>query len=121
MILVADDEQAIRELVSGELKSFGYRVLTAANGEEAVQLFRQHADEVRLLITDGAMPVRDGWQTIRALREQRPGLPVILASGESSGGGEEATGVVVVPKPFALEEILIAIGTCLRTDRQSVG
>ena len=117
LILVADDEQAIRELVSAELASFGYRVLTAANGEEAAQLFQKHAAEVRLLITDSAMPVMDGRSTIRALREQRADLPVILASGEAGEDDETMTGVVVVNKPFALEEMLVAIKKCLRNER----
>lgn len=57
MILVADDEQAIRELMKSELMTFGYRVKTVSNGAEAVAMFRLHQAEVRLLITDNAMPV----------------------------------------------------------------
>ena len=82
LILVADDEKAIRELVTSELTAFGYRVLAATNGAEAVALFRQHAGEVRLFITDQAMPVMDGSHAIAELRQLKPGLPVILTSGE---------------------------------------
>ena len=106
-ILVADDEIAIRELVAAELDSFGYRVLKAADGAEAVALFRQHADEVRLFITDGAMPVMSGAQAITELRKLEPGLPVILTSAEVEA--EIPEGVVAVTKPFALEELLTAI------------
>jgi CheY-like chemotaxis protein len=106
LILVADDEKAIRELVAAELTAFGYRVLTATNGAEALAQFRAHADEVRLLITDSAMPVMDGHQAVAELRKLKPGLPVILTSGELEA--DKADGVVV-NKPFALEELLTAI------------
>ncbi len=106
LILVADDEKAIRELIAAELTAFGYRVLTATNGAEAVAQFRAHAEEVRLFITDSAMPVMDGHQAVAELRKLRPGLPVILTSGELEA--DKADGVAV-SKPFALEELLSAI------------
>lgn len=113
MILVADDDIAIRELVAAELGSFGYRVLKATHGAEAVALFRQHADEMRLFITDGAMPVMSGPQAIIELRKLKPGLPVILTSAE--GGTVVPEGVVAVAKPFALEELLVAIQRSLKS------
>ncbi len=106
LLLVADDEKAIRELVAAELTAFGYRVLTATNGAEAVAQFRQHAGEVRLFITDSAMPVMDGHQAVAELRKLKPGLPVILTSGEADAAKTDG---VVVSKPFALEELLTAI------------
>jgi len=111
LILVADDEEAIRELVAAELTAFGYRVLTATNGAEAVAQFRAHASEVRLFITDSAMPVMDGHQAVAELQKIRPGLPVILTSGEVDVA---KTSAVVVNKPFALEELLGAIHRILR-------
>ncbi len=112
LILVADDEKAIRELVAAELTAFGYRVLTATNGVEAVVQFRAHVEEVRLFITDSAMPVMDGNQAVAELRKLKPGLPVILTSGELDA--DKADGVVV-NKPFALEELLGAIHKILTT------
>jgi len=106
LVLVADDEKAIRELMKSELTSFGYRVLTATNGAEAVALFRAHAGEVRLLITDNAMPVMDGRQAIAEIRAMRPGLPAIYTSG---GSTEKLDGVTELFKPFPLEELLMAI------------
>ena len=107
LILVADDEKAIRELMHSELTAFGYRVLTAADGSEAVALFRRHAGEVRLLITDHAMPVMDGRQAIAEVRTLRPTLPVIFTSGEEAAG--PFAGVTMLSKPFALEDLLGAI------------
>jgi len=112
LILVADDENAIRDLVSAELRSFGYRVLTATNGAEAVELFQQHAKEVRLLITDSSMPVMDGPQVIAELRRLNPGLPVILTSGEP--GAVKMENLTELGKPFALEELLSAVHASFR-------
>jgi len=106
-ILIADDEQAICELLAAELMSSGYRVLTARNGAEAVALFREHRSEVRLLITDSAMPVLDGREAIAAMRKLNPNLPVILTSGDA--GGDQTSNISVVNKPFSLADILASI------------
>ena len=111
LILVADDEQALCELIAAELTEFNYRVISAANGAEAVALFKQHAGEVRLLITDNSMPVMTGPQAIVEIRKLKPGLPVILASGE---GGTDLEGVAELEKPFALAELLNAVSRSLK-------
>ncbi len=111
LILVADDEQALCELIAAELTEFNYRVISAANGAEAVALFKQHAGEVRLLITDNSMPVLTGPQAIAEIRKFKPGLPVILASGE---GGTGLEGVAELEKPFALAELLNAVSRSLK-------
>lgn len=107
LILIADDEQAIRDLMKSELLTFGYRVLTAANGAEAVTLFREHIDDVRLLVTDDAMPMMDGRAMIKELRLLKPALPIIFTSGQASL--ERIEDVVELSKPFPLEELLMAI------------
>jgi PAS domain S-box-containing protein len=107
MILVADDEQAIRELLTAELSSAGYRVLPAANGAEAIALFREHPSEVRLFITDGAMPVLNGLDAIAALRKISPDLPVILTSGDAEASVNPK--ISVVNKPFSLDDILASV------------
>ena len=112
LILVADDEQALVELVASELREYGYRVLTAANGLEAVTLFRQHADEVGLFITDNSMPVMNGAQAITEIRKLRPALPVIVASGE--GGVDKLENMLELAKPFALGELLNAVSRSLK-------
>ena len=110
LVLVADDERAIRDLISDGLSSQGYRVLTAVNGEEAVELFRRHAAAVRLLVTDGAMPVLDGPRVIAEIRKLQPGLPVILTSGDAGAAASGSGEVARLPKPFSLDEILTAVG-----------
>jgi len=106
-ILIADDEQAIRELLTAELTSAGYRVLTASNGAEALALLRKHGGEIKLFVTDGAMPVMDGLSAVAALRKTHPALPVILTSGEAEK--TEGQHIAVVHKPFSLDDILASI------------
>ena len=111
LILLADDELALCELVAAELTEFGYRVITAANGAEAVSLFKQNANEVRLFITDNSMPVLDGPHAIAEIRRLKPGLPVIMASGE---GGVNLAGVAELEKPFALADLLNTVSRCVQ-------
>ncbi len=112
LILIADDEQAICELVAAELQEFGYRVITAANGAEAVTLFKQHSREVRLFITDNSMPAMSGPQAIAEIRKLRADLPAILSSGEASA--EKLLDVVELNKPFALADLLTTMSRCLK-------
>jgi DNA-binding response OmpR family regulator len=110
LILVADDERAIRSLVAEGLAAQGYRVLTAANGEEAVHVFHQHSGEIRLVITDSAMPGMDGRGVISEIRKLRADLPVILASGDSPVENRCAgEGILLLGKPYSLEEVLTAV------------
>jgi len=111
LILVVDDELAVRDLVAEGLTLQGYRVLTAGNGAEAVQIFQQHRNEVALLFTGAAMPVMSGRQTIQVLRQTRPSLPAILASGEEQA---DSDGVKVLRKPFALDELIKAVNESLK-------
>jgi two-component system, cell cycle sensor histidine kinase and response regulator CckA len=115
LILVVDDERAICELVSDGLTAHGYRVLTAANGEEGRRLFQKHHGEIRLVVTDSAMPVMDGAQTIAALRKERADLPVILASADADSESETAKiATAFLRKPFSLDELLAVVHRCTK-------
>ncbi len=81
LIIIADDEAAIREITKSTLEAYGYNVLDAGDGSEAVALFAQHSNEVALVLTDMVMPVMDGAATIRALRKMKPDLKIIAATG----------------------------------------
>jgi PAS domain S-box-containing protein len=115
LLLIADDESAIRELLKAEFDSAGYRVLAAADGEEALALFRKNLGEVRLLITDGEMPKMDGRAVIAAIRKFKPGLPVILTSAASDP--DSMTNIYQVAKPFAFEDILASAQQILASSK----
>ena len=116
LILIADDEEGVRELLRRSLEDHGYRVLAAANGAEAVSQFREHSAEVMLLITDQSMPVMDGARAIATIRETRADLPVIVLSGDGeSNGGSASDGKPVerLFKPVELEALLRAVSQAL--------
>ena len=116
LILVVDDEQSVREMITLGLTAQNYRVVTAANGAEAVALFEQHVSEVRLVLLDTDMPVLNGSATIPLLRANSPTLPIILMSGEVATIAN-ADMVVKLAKPFQLEELLGAIAFGLKTGK----
>ena len=116
LILIADDEEGVRELLRRSLEDHGYRVRAAANGAEAVSQFREHSAEVMLLITDQSMPVMDGARAIATIRETRADLPVIVLSGDGeSNGGSASDGKPVerLFKPVELEALLRAVSQAL--------
>jgi PAS domain S-box-containing protein len=80
-ILLVEDEQAVRQLCREMLRELGYSVVEAANGQEALELFRHHRQEITLVITDIGMPVLDGYDLFRELKLLSPQLPIIISSG----------------------------------------
>ncbi len=88
-VLVIDDEPAVRDLAGRFLRALGYEMLEADGGEAGLRLFRRHHAELAGVILDLTMPVMDGAETLRRLRELDAGVPVLLASGYSE---EEALG-----------------------------
>ncbi len=84
-ILVAEDEQMLRDFVSDALSSFGYRILAAANGRQALEIWTAHRDEIDLLLTDVVMPgFPSGRQLEQLLTTEKPDLKVIFTSGYSA-------------------------------------
>jgi PAS domain S-box-containing protein len=80
-ILVVDDDEAVRDVLKPMLEAAGYRVLTAADGREGVGVFRQHCDEISLVLLDMTMPHMDGKAAFREMRSIRSDVWVILSSG----------------------------------------
>jgi hypothetical protein len=110
LILVVDDEASVCETARATLEEYGYRVITAGDGAEAVAVYVERADEVSAIIMDMVMPVMDGWASIRAIRRINPGARVIAVSGlmEKERLNElKKMGVdVFLPKPYTSEAIL---------------
>ncbi len=103
LILFVDDEPTICEAVKKILERLGYRVLTAANGAEAVTIYTSQGSEIAAVITDMHMPVMDGAATIAALKALNPRIKIIGSSGLAN-----ATTLQVrhfVPKPYTTEKL----------------
>jgi len=109
-VLVVDDEQLVRELARDILKRYGYTVLMASGGEEAVELYRQHADKIAMVILDILMPDVDGVETFRRIREIDPAARVVISSGyDEDHAGEkllQAGAAAFVQKPYRIAELL---------------
>ncbi len=110
MILVVDDEASIRQITRQTLETFGYRALVASNGQEALEIYALHHEEIRCVITDMMMPTMDGPATIRGLMEIDPAVRIIAASG-IAGNREVAhlagSGVKdFLAKPYTAETLL---------------
>ena len=82
-VLLVDDDEILLEVTSTMLSVMGFTVLRAIDGIEALEVYRQHKDEIRFVICDVTMPRMNGWETLHALRQIAPDFPVILASGFS--------------------------------------
>jgi CheY-like chemotaxis protein len=93
------------------LTRLGYTVLEAKDGAEAVEVFKQHQDEVRCVLSDLTMPRMDGWETLAALRKLSPNIPVILSSGYDeaqvmAGAGEHPeVPNAFLGKPYRLQDL----------------
>jgi PAS domain S-box-containing protein len=118
LILLVDDETAIRIVAQRTLERAGYRVLIASNGAEAVALYAQERKLISIVLTDMAMPVMDGSSTIVALRTMNPEVKIIGSSGLSTRGsvGSDAGSHIrhFLPKPYTTETLLTAVAAVLR-------
>ena len=101
-ILVVEDEEALRALMSAVLRSLGYNVLAAANGREALGASQQFAGRIDALITDVIMPGINGEEVASSIRLQRENIRVLFVSGYHETGVQEATGdgTRFLAKPF---------------------
>lgn len=117
LVLLVDDESKIRRVCQRMLESHGYRVLVAHDGLEAIELFQQHKHEVKVVITDLAMPRMDGLTLVHALRSEPPFPRIIAASGLVSGRDAEALEKLdldaVLIKPLTASTLLTALRTSL--------
>ena len=87
-ILIADDEERIRRLVSDFLRRDGYTVLQAADGGQAMELIDQKLGSIDLIILDVMMPVYDGWSVLRHIRRKNTEVPVMMLTARTEENDE---------------------------------
>lgn len=115
-ILLVDDDPAVRKATGALLRSTGYSVIEAGDGEQALRLFRQFKSEIGLVVTDVVMPRMGGVALRNALNGESPTLPVLLVTGydrERVLDVADNTGSPVVTKPFDLRRLTHLIRTLL--------
>ncbi|WP_321476185.1 ATP-binding protein [uncultured Paludibaculum sp.] len=112
-ILVADDEPSLTQLAEVILKQSGYSVLVAANGREAVDIFRQNAAGIAAVLLDVTMPVMGGHAAFALIREIQPGVPIILSSGYNETYAREELGsdaaAGFIQKPYSASQLVKGI------------
>jgi two-component system, cell cycle sensor histidine kinase and response regulator CckA len=118
LILVVDDEEPIREITRGTLEAFGYTVLTAADGTEALAIYADRRGEIAVVLTDMMMPFMDGPATIRALQKMNPEVKIIAASGLTVNHKSDDSSLQAVKaflsKPYTAEKLLKALAAVIR-------
>jgi PAS domain S-box-containing protein len=114
MIMVIDDEASILTITSQTLQAFGYNVVTATDGADALAVYVQHRKEIAAVLTDMMMPVMDGPATIYALLRINPVVKIIAASGLNENGGVAKASSAGI-KHFLLKPY--TAGTLLKTIR----
>jgi CheY-like chemotaxis protein len=116
-ILVADDEEGVRSLVSTILQEAGYTVELASDGAEAVQRLRDLGDRVRLILLDLTMPILGGAEAAAELRRINPDIPIVAMSGygdiEVMQRFSEAGVGDFVPKPFSPDQLAAKVRDAL--------
>ena len=115
-ILIAEDNPAVRDMLTTTLERLSYRVLAACDALEAEDLWDAHIDEVRLLLTDMVMGgPANGLELARRLRRQRPALPVIIMSGYSEElvGRNLGSDTVFLAKPWTADSLARAVRRAL--------
>ena len=124
-ILLAEDEPAVRMLTRRILTGRGYRVLEAADGEEAVRVAAGHAGPIHLLITDVVMPGMGGRAAAEALAERQPGIRVVYLSGYTDDAvirhGVLREGVHFLHKPFTAHELARKVRDVLDSPAETGG
>ncbi len=121
-ILVIDDEESIRTVTRRTLEAYGYRVVTAADGREGIDLVERAQHPFDLVLTDMMMPVMDGAATSAYLEEHYPDLPIIAASGLSAGGDSTSVGMGIarfLAKPYTTRTLVTSVSDTLREHRSS--
>jgi two-component system cell cycle sensor histidine kinase/response regulator CckA len=120
-VLLVEDLDMMRNMTKSMLALLGFSVLEARDGVEALEVFRQRQDEIRLVLCDLTMPRMDGWETLTALRKLAPGIPVILSSGHNEArvmAGEHPTlPEAFLSKPYGFKELRDAIAHALASKK----
>lgn len=119
LILIADDEAAISEIMRETLEHSNYRVLVAKDGAEAVALYAVHRSEVKAIVMDFMMPVLDGAAALQVIRHIHPQIPVVLTPGsidekDTLNTALQSPHVKSISKPFTANDLLMTLADALK-------
>ncbi len=127
LILIVDDEAAVLSIVAETLQAFGYVIVTATNGAQAMGVCAQHLDALKLLITDMSMPIMDGEATIRAMRVLAPQLKIVVVSGSGLDNRPDTAELqeldvqAALCKPFSADDLIRTVHAVLHGAEPAAG
>ena len=123
-ILLVEDESAVRELMTRTLTQFGYTILEATNGQQAIAVAERHNGPIHLLLTDVVMPQMNGPHLAQHLVGEHPNLKVLFVSGfpqtAALSGAALNSHTAFLPKPFTAATLAAAVQSCLYGCRPSL-
>jgi CheY-like chemotaxis protein len=116
-LLVVEDDPSVRRMLVKALRALGYQVFEASNGQEAMTLWRDHGQQVDLLLTDMVMPEgMTGYELAEKVRAEKPDLKIIISSGYSAEMSRvftpTAEGIVYLPKPYKMADLGAVLRRC---------
>lgn len=117
-VLLVDDEKMVLEVGKAILERLGHEVVTAMNGEEALDQFLRHRESIGCVVLDLTMPGMDGQETFEKLREIAPDMPVIIASGLAADQVSIQFGDMppssIIQKPYQVADLSTTIQSILK-------
>lgn len=118
-ILLIDDEEHVRNVTCEMLEQYGYTVIMGYDGEEGVALFKNHCQEIGLVLMDLSMPAMDGHKALKTMRTIRPAVKAIAFTGHSINLSEADGFVAILEKPFDWSHLLQTVRGALDAPLQS--
>ncbi len=124
LVLVCEDDAAVRAVSVQVLRAYGYKVLEAEHGVRALELLRAQTEPVDLVVTDVVMPGMSGNELARRIARRHPTVRVLFVSGYLPGGSEEEQALESSPgllrKPFTANQLLRRVRRCLDVPMGSI-
>lgn len=120
-ILVVDDEAVIRDVTKMSLEKYGYQVLTAIDGIDALAVYAQNVKKVQLILIDMIMPLMDGAKAIKTLNKLNPEIKIVMMSGSTSRNQEVLENIPIeafLHKPYTAEEMLTTVNNVLNASEE---
>lgn len=116
-ILLAEDDPALREYSKNVLEEYGYRLITAENGEDALEKFKKRQNQIDLLVLDVIMPKKNGKEVYDEIRKHKPDMKALFMSGYTANiihsKGILKTGIKLITKPFTPSSLLQKVRSVL--------
>ena len=122
-LLMVEDDKSILKIYKEVLGRYGYRILTACDGVEAMELYADHCDEIQMVVVDAIMPRMNGFDVVELIRQSRPNMPIIMTSGYANEIFDRAVNnehsILHLRKPAKLYDLLTAIRSALSPNGHS--